>query len=323
MFNLAPAIPSRRDLDWCWHLRRHGKAGEAIERVLHNIGVMDPSGWAYWQPSTLTDTGSPVEVLFSTNSDALSIITEVDNPAKDPETRLAQVCKIIASLSGQRLPDALRDVIGAAQASSDLQYGARLGLKHDGKNLQTTLYAELPAAASDLFSLMSHAPLGQILDDLGSSARATMLAYDTANGHVTIFCEADRAQRTILPMLCDPARVSPDVLAMCIDGLGDTPAGTALPGDKLGFSYTVGGQLTQPLLGLSFCAKAIFKTDHACERRVRAYGTEKFSSYASLIENLPAAPFGATHHGEIRLLARENAAPVLSFGVAAPWINTD
>ena len=65
MFELAPTYPSRSDLDWCWYLRKQGAMGEAVERILHDVGVMNPSGWADWQPSTLTNTGAPVAMNFT------------------------------------------------------------------------------------------------------------------------------------------------------------------------------------------------------------------------------------------------------------------
>ncbi len=132
MFALAPVIPSRSDLDWCWFLRRQGDAGEAFERILHNIGVMDPAGWADWKPSTLTDTGAPVSLTFTKDDNALELTTEVGDPAGDPTNRVNHVCKIMAELGANVPTAALRDVISTAQSDTKLRYGARLGLRHDG-----------------------------------------------------------------------------------------------------------------------------------------------------------------------------------------------
>lgn len=320
MFNLAPAIPARSDLEWCWYLRRHGRAGDALERVLHDIGVMDPGGWAQWQPSTLTDTGSPIAVVFSTGDDALALTTEVEDPKNDPATRFARVCEIIKMIGGNAPSTAFRDVISAAQGSADLEYGARLGLRHDGKKLHTVLYAEIPEAASDLSALVSETPFTPILQDYGPSARATMVAYDTQTKRMTIHCEADNVKRTILPALCLPAQVSPDVLSMSIDGMTDGPPRIDLPTSKLGFSYTIDDNGNLPVLALSFNSKELFKDDYTIEKRVRACGGNKLPTYTSLIEHLPVAPVGTTHHGNFTMTARQNAAPTLSINVAAPWI---
>ncbi|WP_106746078.1 hypothetical protein [Yoonia maritima] len=319
MFNLAPVIPSRSDLDWCWYLRRHGYAGDALERVLHDIGVMEPNGWAHWHPSTLTDTGAPVAVEFSADDKALALTTEVDNPAVAPATRLAKAYKIIADLGGTGPSIQLREVISAAQGLSALEYGARLRLRHDGKKLGITLLAEIPASASDLSPLMSETPFSLILQDYDPSARATMLAYDTLTQQVTIHCEADNVQRTILPALCMPAQVSPDVLSMSIDGMISCPPQIAFPTRTLGFSYTMGSAGTLPILSLSFSSKELFKDDTTIEKRVRTCGGNKLPSYKALLEHLPTAAVGKTHHGNFQMKARQNAAPVLSISVAAPW----
>ncbi len=319
MFNFAPAIPSRSDLDWCWYLRRQGQPGEALERALHNIGVMDPGGWADWKPSTLTDTGAPVEMAFSATQTALQLTTEVGDPGADRTRRVAQVCKIIADLGGTAPTAALRDVISAAQGTADLRYGAWLGLRQAGTRLDTMLYAELPADAADLSTLMSPAPFSAVLDELGGDAHATMLGYDGRTGQVTIYCEAHNVMRSVLPALAEPAQVSADVLSLSIDGLTEGMPSMALPTSKLGFSYTMTGDETPPQLTLYFSSRDLFGTDAAISRRIKACGGHALTGYAALADNQPPAPIGQTHHGKIGMTARQNAAPVLSVGVAAPW----
>ncbi|SFR56295.1 hypothetical protein SAMN04488005_2913 [Yoonia tamlensis] len=184
MFSLAPPIATSSDREWCWFLRGFGKSGDVIERALYAIGVMDHSGWATWQHSSLTATGAPVVVRFATCERALSIITEVANPAHDPATKLATACNIITALGGIAPDQAFREVISAAQGASALTWGACLGLRHDGKQLQFTLYAELPAEAHDLSALLS-----QI--DPGACQGAYMLAYDTRGRRITYYCKPD------------------------------------------------------------------------------------------------------------------------------------
>ncbi|WP_019955884.1 hypothetical protein [Yoonia vestfoldensis] len=114
MVSFSPAIPSRSDIGWCSFLRRLGGSGDAVERVLHDIGVMDHSGWADWRPSAMTRTGAPTEVIFTADSPALRITTEVDDPAKPPQDRMDKACRIMTDL-GDTLPDStLRDILAAA-----------------------------------------------------------------------------------------------------------------------------------------------------------------------------------------------------------------
>ena len=45
MFELAPAYPSRSDLDWCWYLRKQGASGLPVDRYhyLLNWDWSDPT----------------------------------------------------------------------------------------------------------------------------------------------------------------------------------------------------------------------------------------------------------------------------------------
>ncbi len=318
MFNFAPAIPARSDVDWCWYLRRQGKSGEALERILHDIGVMDPGGWAAWGRSGLTTTGSPVEMLFTAGQTDLQMVTEVANPQSDASNRVAAVSKIMHGRGGKPLPAGLRDVISAAQTAGGLTYGARLGLRHGKSGLQCQLLAELPAAATDLSGLIYDAAIAPTIDKLGSDARACMVSYDSASGDVALHFKLKDAEPQHLGLLAEPAQVSPDILAMAMDGLAETAA-NELPAKQVEFSYRMRGNDQPPVLALSMCSAAVFGSDANIAKGIKAIGGYQLTGYTSLVDNLPPASVSGTHHGKIGMTARQGAAPLLSIGVAAPW----
>lgn len=317
MFALAPAYPSRTDLDWCWFLRKQGAKGDAVERILHDIGVMNPGGWADWQPSTLTNTGAPVTVNFNQDDCALELTMDIADPGSDPTHRISDVCKIMKRLGGTPPSAALRDVISAAQSDAQLRYGARLGIRQSDTKLQTVLYAELPAAAGDLSSLMSSAKVGPVLEDLGDQAHTTMLGYDGTTGQVTQYWVIDGADQTVLPKLCVPANVEAGRLSAAIDKLTDSTRHKALPNSKLGFSYATTPNGTPPELALYLSAQRLFGTDAAAERYVRSNGVERMAGYSNLMESLGPASIGQTHHGMVEITARDGADPTLTISVAA------
>ncbi|MEL6839071.1 MAG: hypothetical protein AAFP85_07245 [Pseudomonadota bacterium] len=319
MFAFSPAIPSRSDLDWCWYLRRQGKAGEQLERILHDIGVMHPGGWADWAPSSLTDTGAPVTLTFRKGDTGLELMTEVADPDSDPTNRVNEVCKIMEDLGATPPSAALRDVISAAQGDVQLRYGARLGLRHDGTNCQVILYAELPAAACDLLGLMLSAPVKPALDEIGDSAKTTMLAYNAHTKDVTIYWVVEGADRTILPALAAPAAVSHDALSRAIDEMEAVSSGPELPTRKLGFSYTAKDAKTAPELTLYFSAKHMFGTDDEVERRVRACGGDEIDPYIHLMDIRCDAPAGRARHTLVSMTADQDNDPTLAISVAAPW----
>ncbi len=319
MFAFAPAYPSRSDLDWCWYLRKQGAMGEAVERILHDIGVMNPSGWADWQPSTLTNTGAPVTMNFTQDQDALELTMDVADPASDPTNRVNEVSKIMTRLGGKAPPAALRDVISAGQCDTPLRYGARLSIRKSKTDLETTLYAELPAAAADLSGLMSAANFGPVLEELGDDVQTTMLGYNGTTGQVTLYWLVVGADRSVLPKLAGPANVDSATLSATIDKLTGQDPRTELPNRKLGFSYATTPNGTEPELALYFSAQGLFCNDAAVERQVRACGVDRMTGYAQLMEILSPAPIGETHHGLITMTARQNANPKLAVSVAAAY----
>lgn len=319
MFAFAPALPSRSDVDWCWYLRKQGAMGDAVERILHDIGVMDPSGWADWHPSTLTNTGAPVTVNFTQDEQVLELTMDVANPATNPDRRVSEVCNIIKRLGGTGPTAALRDVISAAQGDAQLRYGARLGIRQSASQLQTMLYAELPAGAGDLSSLMSSTNVSPVLKELGDQAYTTMLGCDGTTGQVTQYWMVEGVDRTVLPKLAAPANVDAGRLSAAIDKLTDTTLGLALPTCKMGFSYATTENGSPPELALYFSAQRLFGCDATAEQYVRSSGMDRMAGYANLMEILSPAPIGQTHHGMIEMTAHEQADPTLTVSVAAAW----
>ncbi len=321
MFGFSPAIPSRRDFEWCPFLRKLGRSGEAVERVLHDIGVMDHSGWADWAPSTLTATGAPTEVVFTADSPGLCITTEVDDPARPPQDRLDKACRIMADLGGTPPGPALRDVLAAAQSAGRMSFGALLQIAQDGNARQTRLLVELPAAADDLGLLMIP-EVTRALKGIGPSAvRLAMVTYDGQTGALTMHGTIRGAHRGHLPLLADIAQVSPDNLAQAIDGLAAAAPCGGLPVRNLCFGMTAGVKGQPPTLTLSMMARELLgDCDATITERINACGGARLRGYATLLDHLaPGAVPGVTIHGRIGLTARQNAMPVLSVNVAAPW----
>lgn len=320
MLNFASAIPSRADLEWCWYLRRNGIVGEALERVLHDIGVMQPGDWSDWHPSSMTHTGAPVEMIFNSNQSGLSLRTEVDDPAKDPAGRLATACALITTLGGTPPSSALRDVIGACQSTSALRFGAWLGLHRCDKQLAISVMAEIPATAFDLAGLLSSGPIQPVLDRLGDSTRTSMLGYDTQNGRVTLYCQTDSLLDNALPLLAKAAQVPPQPLLQGITRLNRQAVRQKDRPEKWGFSLTFGNRDTPPTLKLQLAANALFANDAQIAGNVTAILGSRHATYNALIDPLAPEPCGRMRHGQIELLARRNQNPLIYLNVAAPWV---
>lgn len=319
MLGFAPAIPSRNDLDWCGYLRRQGREGEALERVLHDIGVMNPSGWADWAPSALTQTGAPVEMIFADGDTGLSMRTEVADPASDPCCRLSQVCRVMTELGGSAPGKGLRDVLYAAQSVGNLRFGARLGLHQSGDTLRTRLYAEIPAESRDLTGLIWPKDLCRILDECGPDARTTMLCYDATTGDVAMHFAMQRPDIGEIHKLANVAGVSGASIADAIAQLSDKREMGTLPMPQMFFCLAPQPKGAAPVLTVFLQAADLFDTDSHAAAGVESCAQDPMAHYDRLVDILPAAPKGRPHHGQIGLTARAGAAPVFSVGVSAPW----
>uniref|UniRef100_A0AAN0ME67 Uncharacterized protein n=1 Tax=Yoonia rhodophyticola TaxID=3137370 RepID=A0AAN0ME67_9RHOB len=186
----------------------------------------------------------------------------------------------------------LREVISSAQGGEPLRFGAWLGLRHEkAAGTSTSLLAELPAGATDLAPLIGTDVLQGLLDQLDGAARPTMIGFDGATGNSTIYCAAVATSRAILPILAEPAQVSPDVLSYAIDGLVDITPTPRLPVDNFYFSYELDADGRQPpALTIWLRAATLFQSDAAIAARIQSCGGRRLSGYAALIENNPRHP---------------------------------
>jgi hypothetical protein len=316
MSKFETVIPSRSDLDWCWYLRKQGQIGEALERTLHDIGVMQPGGWAQWRNSTMTDTGAPVEVIFNADGKCLSLRTEVDDPASDPRGRVAKVCNVIKTLGYRPPPAGLREVIGAAQGDAELRFGAWLGLSKCATSHAATLYAEFPGTAADLAGLVSSPKVTACLNELGADATIHMLSFDAETRQIALFCETSLDPQMIVPKLAEVAQVPAEPLLTTIAQMLD--AGAPALGAP-GFGFTMQADGAPPLLSLQLSSKDLFASDSVIGAIVRDYPSNHVTAYRGLADMLWPAPKGQMHHGDISLQARGKDMPLLSIGVAAPW----
>jgi len=210
--------------------------------------------------------------------------------------------------------------VGAAQCGTDLQFGAWLGLHKSDADLGITLFAEIPATASDLSPLLTTPHLWPTLGAYIDEIWLTKVGYATLTGQVTLYFETSLAPAEIVPQLARLANVSPEPMLRDIDAMVQADIPDAHVPETFGFSFAPHADGKPPTLTLYISAKALFVTDQEIEERVRAYPGDHVKAYAGLADQLLPAPIGLTHHGLIGLQARGDIKPLLSIGVAAPWV---
>lgn len=319
MSKFSNVISSRSDLDWCWYLRRNGAVGERMERVLHDVGVLQPGGWARWANSTLTDTGAPAQVIVSPHCDAMSLQTEVADPASDRKTRVARVCKIIADLGHRPPPNAIREVISAGQSDHPLRYGAWLGLRMSKMSQAAILIAEMPAQAIDLTGLVASDAVAACLRAFGKAVDVQKLSYDSATGETTIYCQTTQDHNGLIAELAKVAGMPAAPLQLSVENMFAAGRPDLDRRAPWGFSLSMPKGDSAPKLALQFTAKDIFASDVKVSKMVRGHPGDHHAAYTALNEILLPAPAGQMHHGTIGLIACHSGSPALSIAVAAPW----
>lgn len=319
MTMFSDVISSRSDLDWCWFLRERGACGERAERLMHDIGVLQPGGWASWQDSQLTKTGAPAEVTFSQNCDVMSLRTEVADPRSDPKGRVARVCAIIEGHGDRPPPRGLREVISAAQSDGPLRYGAWLGLDTCDKHDATILFAEIPPTAADLTGLIALPAVNAFVSQHQNHVSLQMLSFHGATRQTELFFDATCGFDALLAELATLADVPLAPLRSTVDQLLVAGSPNALATARFGFSLKMADGKAAPELTLQLQAGDFFADDAALTKIIRAYPGDHQDAYVAFSDFLLPAPNGVMHHGTIGLAAKQDGPPDISIGVAAPW----
>ena len=186
MPGLSPVFSGRSDIEFCSFLRGYGPAGEAMERTLHDFGVLTPGGWADWQASGLTPGGAPLMLQLGDTRAALSARFDFEDPAAGPRARLARAQGRLRRLATPALPAPLREVLAAAQGrGAHLRWGARLDVVQTGRRRRLGLCAEWPERAADL----EPALVPERVRAAAESARVGRLdrvSHDAATGVTTL-----------------------------------------------------------------------------------------------------------------------------------------
>ena len=307
-------ISSRTDLDWCWFLRRQGASGEAVERVMHDVGVLQPGGWANWQGSTLTSTGALATASFRSGDRGLRVTTEIADPGGNRHWHLERARQIVERLAPGAIPDAYFAGARQVQSGTNLRFGARLQLTASGRKVMPALIAEWPANAQT--ASLPDATLSKALARLPFAARIVRVSYDAAEAAPTVTLRATGRLADALPKLCAIADVPSGPLQQMI---GELTAPGMQPGRDFGFGLTAGRTGLNPTLTLHLPATDLSRNETALTQKLRGRLGGQQGGYATLMDMHLTSSQPPIHHGAVSLTARSAGAPDISVAVAAPW----
>jgi len=282
---------------------------------LQEIGL---SGAASWPASRLTPTGAPLEFGFTEGGSGLRYTVESTPPGVDLAQRLSDVCEFVSSRGTPPPPIDLMDRVTDLQAHGSLSFGAWLGVRHDGADDRFKIYAEVPTAAGSAAEDWITKLLGAPLRMPGPPPRVKMIGLHAGSDRVEVYYASADMLRTGVSMALARAGLSgmsASVLS-AIDGLTPFSAGARLPARDVGFSYAVTEGGPDVAFTLYLVAQKLFGDDRACTEWIAG----RLPGHGDLMQVLPAAAPGVTHHGMVGLTVAPGVArPLLSTGVAAPW----
>jgi hypothetical protein len=267
----------------------------------------------------LTPTGSPLEFGFADAGGGLRYTVEVGPPGRNAERRLSDICEFVSGRGFPPPPVDLLDRVTDLQAAGLLTYGAWLGVRHDGADDRFKIYAEVPTAAGPAVEDWMKQVLGAPLRLPGPPPRIELIGLDAGSGRVEVYYASTDMLRSGVSMALNRAGLSgtPASILSVIDGMTSVSAGARLPGRDVGFSYAVTQGAHEVAFTLYLVARKLFGDDQSCTEWIAG----RLPGHGDLMQILPATPPGITHHGMVGLTVAPGVArPLLSTGVAAPWM---
>jgi len=213
---------------------------EALTDALGEI-LAYPDQNAAWRFSTLTCSGSPVELAFTTYDADVRYTVEFGGPDVRPADRLTNIGQFL----GSRGADELSPILGEWQRTSTPEWGAWLGIR---RGPTYKVYAEMPAGAES-----EPGWYGDYLDPVPLPARWLMTGQQPGSTRREFYFEcatrglpADDLERLLAHAgLAHRQPELTDLMCACVFG-----GAQQLPEVKYGFSYSVLPGAQQPAVSV-------------------------------------------------------------------------
>jgi hypothetical protein len=291
-----------------------GTGAEQILKTLLERCINSRATDRAWSSSTLTPTGFPVEIGWSSTARELRYTVESGGPDIAPQKRLAHAAELLARLKHPVDWQDLR-ILGQFQENGSLRYGAWVGIRHRGAATSFKLYSEV--SSSRRFPQV-YLPIVErgITSQLDTSCRLDLVGLETGTGLEYYYKTAGLSPRDLKEVMRSLGLESrADVLLHAIEVLYGRPAYKRLPGNRHGFSYrlTASGK---PIFTFFLFAADFFSCDAEIRCRLLALGREKnwdTGFYESITAPLEHSGHRITH-GLFAITPSESGEPAISVG---------
>lgn len=280
-------------------------AAQALRVLLQNI-YDEPDATIAWKTSSLTGDGFPVEFAFTTADNSLRYTCEVSTPLTTPKERLAIALRRLKTLGSAAPPAPLLAKLQQIQESGtsllSLQYGTWVSGRHSLAGDSYKLYVEVPDGALKTAAQ----PLNRLRIPQPELANRTvqlrMLGYNLATRQLEPYFKVQRLEAYHLPRLMAPCGLSDHAhtLHRYLEQQYGYALPDKLPGDSVGFSYSLSPVGVPETFTLFFSARAFWGGDASIRRRFCQSATAQgwdASLYTDMTSPLKTCHTWATHHG--------------------------
>ncbi|OPY57905.1 MAG: hypothetical protein A4E55_01284 [Pelotomaculum sp. PtaU1.Bin035] len=272
-----------------------------------------------WSSSTLTTTGFPVEIGWSSTAGELRYTVEPGGPDTAPQRRLALAAELLARLKHPVDQQALQ-ALGHFQENGPLRYGAWVGVRHRGAATSFKLYSEVSSSRRFLENYLPPGGEGITRWPL-TSCRLDLVGLETGTGRLEFYYKTAGLSPRGLKEVMRPLGLESqtDVLIHAIEALHGRPAYKRLPGNRQGFSYCLPAS-GKPLFTFCLFAADLFSSDAEIRRRLLALGREKHwdtGFYDSITAPLEHSGHRTTH-GMFGITQGESGEPACNVGFPPP-----
>jgi len=282
-----------------------------------------------WSSSTLTGSGFPVELTFTTADHRLRYTVEPASWRDTPQQRLDVAMRLVSVLAELNLPDEESRAWRRAQGCDELKYGAWLGGRHGigGETRLKTddefkLYVELPAVNEA--GIGSGVSPGPRLPDRTPTLR--MIAYAPATQRYETYYRISSLTPYHLPRVLAPCGLeasSHELLMYLTEAYGHSLR-ERLPGSSVGVSYSMQAEGEPQSVTLFFFARVFWGADARIRERfgclARAMGWDDIR-YQQITAPLASQHICTTHHGIFGVTLTRDGKVHLSIGVRPPEVN--
>jgi len=273
-----------------------------------------------WSSSTLTATGFPVEICWSSMVKELRYTVETCGPDTSPQMRLALAAELLEQLKHSVDQHALH-VLRQFQEHGPLRYGAWVGVRHRGETTSCKLYGEV--SGSRRFPEIFSPPGGERIPPPGISCRLNTVGLETGTGRLEFYYKTEGLTPPDLKEVMRPLGMENRVGALnhAIETLHGRPAYKRLPGMCHGFSYRLQDS-GEPVFTFFLFAEDLFASDAEIRRRLIALGREKHWD-TGFYERITAPLEHSVHrttHGLFGITLGVSPEPAFSVGFPPPRI---